>query len=317
MQAFVDGYFQRLPLPLPKLNLQPGDRAVVNLPLVASTNPPQQTTFTGGPGGRSRPSRSPRRCGGSGVGATRTGQQHLARPKPRGTRPATSPGHHISHAYPAPSPGATIGVTAVWSGRYSVAGLPATRRSAAPSSGAAAARCPSPSTKPRSPETEPDRLSSRRRHLIGCQDHSRSDVGGQEKGRRQRLDAVTKLESTLRSSCRSPQIDRRTPAGGEAWVRCRSRTGVATSTPEHHPDDRDGGEQGQHQDPSEERPGAGVVGCAVPVGGAGPGVGIAGAGLRRAGLRGTGVRAARLRRRAAGLRDQGSSRRTGWRPGQT
>ncbi|HSP36581.1 MAG TPA: hypothetical protein VLR26_02380, partial [Frankiaceae bacterium] len=40
-----------------------------------------------------------------------------------GTDPRTSPGHYISHAYGAPSPGASIGVTAVWSGRYSVAGL--------------------------------------------------------------------------------------------------------------------------------------------------------------------------------------------------
>src|SRR3954454_7465087 len=46
LQAFVDSYFQRLPLPLPALRLHPGDRAVVNLPLVASTDPPQQTTFS-------------------------------------------------------------------------------------------------------------------------------------------------------------------------------------------------------------------------------------------------------------------------------
>src|SRR4051794_31593044 len=46
LQAFVDSYFQRLPLPLPALKVQPSDRAVVNLPLVASTDPPGQTTFS-------------------------------------------------------------------------------------------------------------------------------------------------------------------------------------------------------------------------------------------------------------------------------
>lgn len=125
LQAFVDGYFQRLPLPLPALGLQPGDRAVVNLPLVASTDPPRQTTFSVTqapfPTITITASVSWRWSWGDGTGDSTTWP---GRPFD-GTDPRANPGHYVSHTYAAPSRGRTVGVTAVWSGRYSVAGLPA------------------------------------------------------------------------------------------------------------------------------------------------------------------------------------------------
>lgn len=123
LQAFIDGYFQRLPLPLPKLNLQPGDRAVVNLPLVASTDAPQQTTFTvnQAPFPTITITATVRWQWSWGDGAsdstTWPGRAY------DGTDPRTSPGHYVSHAYSAPSPGTAVGVTAVWSGSYTVAGM--------------------------------------------------------------------------------------------------------------------------------------------------------------------------------------------------
>lgn len=122
LQAFVDGYFQRLPLPLPGLELQPGDRAVVNLPLIASTEPPQQTTFTVTqapfPTITITATVSWRWSWGDGESTTTSWPGRAY----DGTDPRSSPGHYVSHPYAAPSAGTTIGVTAVWSGRYSIAG---------------------------------------------------------------------------------------------------------------------------------------------------------------------------------------------------
>ena len=46
LQATVDTYFQRIPLPAPKLRIAPADNAVVNLPEIVSADTPAQTTFT-------------------------------------------------------------------------------------------------------------------------------------------------------------------------------------------------------------------------------------------------------------------------------
>jgi hypothetical protein len=122
LQAFVDSYFRRLPLPLPALTLQPGDRAVVNLPLVASTTAPGQTTFTvnQAPFPTITITASVRWEWSWGNGAS-TSTTWPGRPYD-GVDPRTSPDHYVSHAYSAPSPAATVGVTATWTGRYSIAG---------------------------------------------------------------------------------------------------------------------------------------------------------------------------------------------------
>ena len=96
---------------------------MVNLPLVASTDPPQQTTFTvnQAPFPTITITATVRWQWSWGDGASDStswpGRAY------DGTDPRTSPGHYVSHAYSAPSPGARIGVTAVWSGSYSVAGM--------------------------------------------------------------------------------------------------------------------------------------------------------------------------------------------------
>jgi hypothetical protein len=122
LQAFVDSYFQRLPLPLPALKLQPGDRAVVNLPLVASSDPPAQTTFTVHqapfPAVTITATVNWRWTWGDGAGQTTSWPGRAF----DGTDPRTSPDHYVSHTYTAPSGGNSIAVTAVWSGRYNVAG---------------------------------------------------------------------------------------------------------------------------------------------------------------------------------------------------
>jgi hypothetical protein len=122
LQAFVDGYFRRLPLPLPALNVQPGDKAVVNLPLIASTGQPGRTTFTVTqapfPTITINAAVSWRWSWGDGASTTTTWP---GRPYD-GTDPARAPGHYVDHNFTAPSPGTTLGVTAVWTGTYSIAG---------------------------------------------------------------------------------------------------------------------------------------------------------------------------------------------------
>ncbi len=122
LQAFVEGYFRRLPLPLPALNVQPADKAVVNLPLVASTGVPRQTTFTVAqapfPTVTITASVSWRWSWGDGASTTTTWP---GRPYD-GTDPARAPGHYVDHTYTAPSAGTAVGVTAVWSGSWSAGG---------------------------------------------------------------------------------------------------------------------------------------------------------------------------------------------------
>jgi hypothetical protein len=122
LQAFVDSYFQRLPLPLPALRLQPANRGVVNLPMVAATDPPGQTTFTVNqapfPTITITAAVSWRWSWGDGTSDTSSWPGRAY----DGTDPRTSPGHYVSHTYRAPSAGLPIGVTAVWAGHYTVAG---------------------------------------------------------------------------------------------------------------------------------------------------------------------------------------------------
>jgi hypothetical protein len=104
--------------------VQPGDRAVVNLPLVAATDPPGQTTFTVTqapfPTISITATVSWRWDWGDGTSDTTTWPGRAF----DGTDPRTSPQHYISHAYGAPSAGTDISVTAIWSGRFTVSGTP-------------------------------------------------------------------------------------------------------------------------------------------------------------------------------------------------
>ena len=88
----------RLPLPLPRSNLRPDDRAVVNLPLDrASTDAPGADASSPSSRRRSRRSRSPRASGGGGAGATGASDSTTTWPGRAydGTDPRTSPGHYV------------------------------------------------------------------------------------------------------------------------------------------------------------------------------------------------------------------------------
>jgi hypothetical protein len=124
LQAFVDSYFQRLPLPLPALNLQPGDQAVVNLPTIATTDPPGRTSFTVHqapfPAITITAQVSWRWDWGDGASQSSTWPGRAY----DGTDPRADAEHYLAHSYTQPSSGQPVTVTAVWSGRYTVAGLP-------------------------------------------------------------------------------------------------------------------------------------------------------------------------------------------------
>jgi hypothetical protein len=122
--AFVAAYFQRLPLPLPNLRLSPSDRAVVNLPVIASADPPGQTTFIVSqvpfPTITVNAKVSWRWDWGDGswVSTDWSGRPY------DGTDPRISPGHYVTHIYGSPSPGMRVRVSAVWTATYTIAGIP-------------------------------------------------------------------------------------------------------------------------------------------------------------------------------------------------
>ncbi len=122
LQATVDDYFRRIPLPAPQLRVAPADNAVVNLPEIVSADAPATTTFTVdvAPFPAVRINASVSWEWDFGDGATLT---------------TTSPGRrydvndpdatdYISHTYTQASAGRPLSVTSVWTATYTVQGVP-------------------------------------------------------------------------------------------------------------------------------------------------------------------------------------------------
>ncbi len=125
IQAAVDDYFRRLPLPEPGLHVAPADNAVVNLPEIVSADVPAQTTFT--------VDIAPFPA------VTITTNVQWLWDFGDGTRLQTStPGraydpadsdlsHYVTHTYRKPNPALNLSVTSIWSGTYTVQGLGGTQ----------------------------------------------------------------------------------------------------------------------------------------------------------------------------------------------
>jgi len=126
-QAFVDAYFQRLPLPLPGLMVQPAGQAVVNLPEVVRADAPPGGVFVvnQAPFPQITISAQVRWVWSFGDGAQTTsswpGQGY------DGVDPRSSPEHYVAHTYIARSAGVAVSVTAVWTATYRMAGFPDVR----------------------------------------------------------------------------------------------------------------------------------------------------------------------------------------------
>jgi len=122
LQATVDDYFQRIPLPTPRLRVAPADNAVVNLPEIVSADAPAQTTFT--------VDVAPFPT------VTITAKVSWEWDFEDGTSLNTSsPGRaydsddpdatdYISHTYRSASDGWPLSVTSVWTATYTVQGVP-------------------------------------------------------------------------------------------------------------------------------------------------------------------------------------------------
>lgn len=126
-QAFVDGYFQRLPLPLPGLRVQPAAQAVVNLPELVSADPPPAGVFAVDEAPFPRITINARvrwewdfGDGGSAVSSW-PGRAY------DGLDPRTSPDHYVAHTYRARSTGQRVTVTGVWTASWQLAGFPGVR----------------------------------------------------------------------------------------------------------------------------------------------------------------------------------------------
>ncbi len=126
-QAFVDGYFQRLPLPVPGLHVQPAAQAVVNLPEVVAADPPPAGVFVVDQAPFPRITINARvrwewdfGDGGSAVSSW-PGRAY------DGLDPRTSPDHYVAHTYRARSAGQRVRVTGVWTASWQLAGFPGVR----------------------------------------------------------------------------------------------------------------------------------------------------------------------------------------------
>jgi len=126
-QAFVDGYFQRLPLPVPGLHVQPAAQAVVNLPELVSADPPPAGVFVVDQAPFPRITINARvrwewdfGDGGSAVSSW-PGRAY------DGLDPRTSPDHYVAHTYRARSAGQRVRVTGVWTASWQLAGFPGVR----------------------------------------------------------------------------------------------------------------------------------------------------------------------------------------------
>jgi hypothetical protein len=124
LQATVDNYFQRIPLPAPKLRVAPADNAVVNLPEIVSADAPVQTTFTVDvapfPTVTINAKVSWEWDFGDGESLTTTDPGRPYDPSD------PDPSHYLTHAYQQASTGWQLSVTSVWTATYTVEGLPGT-----------------------------------------------------------------------------------------------------------------------------------------------------------------------------------------------
>ena len=122
LQATVDTYFQRIPLPAPKLRIAPADNAVVNLPEIVSADAPAQTTFTVDVAPFPTVT----------ISAKVSWEWDFG---DGGTLVTSSPGRpydgrdpdatdYLSHTYRTASKGWPLSVTSVWTATYTVQGLP-------------------------------------------------------------------------------------------------------------------------------------------------------------------------------------------------
>ncbi len=122
LQATVDDYFQRIPLPAPKLRVAPADNAVVNLPEIVSADVPAQTTFTVNvapfPTVTITADVSWEWDFGDGTSLTTSSP---GRPYDINEPDATN---YLSHTYRSASDGWPLSVTSVWTAMYTVQGMP-------------------------------------------------------------------------------------------------------------------------------------------------------------------------------------------------
>jgi hypothetical protein len=124
LQATVDDYFQRIPLPAPQLRIAPADNAVVNLPEIVSADTPPATTFTVNvaPFPTVTINASVSWEWDFGDGAT------LVTSNPGRPYDANDPDDagYVSHTYTHPSDGYPLTVTSVWTATYTIQGVPGT-----------------------------------------------------------------------------------------------------------------------------------------------------------------------------------------------
>jgi hypothetical protein len=124
LQATISQYFQRIPLPAPKLRIAPADNAVVNLPEIVSADAPVQTTFTVdvAPFPTVTINATVSWEWDFGDGATLV-TSSPGRPYDVSDPDATD---YISHTYARASDGYPLSVTSVWTATYAVQGFPGT-----------------------------------------------------------------------------------------------------------------------------------------------------------------------------------------------
>jgi hypothetical protein len=122
LQATVDDYFQRIPLPAPKLSLAPADNAVVNLPEIVAADAPAQTTFTVDVAPFPTVTISATVSwewdfgDGSSLETSNPGRAYDVN-DPDAT-------DYITHAYRSASDGYALAVTSIWTATYTVQGMP-------------------------------------------------------------------------------------------------------------------------------------------------------------------------------------------------
>ena len=122
LQATVDDYFQRIPLPAPKLRLAPADNAVVNLPEIVSADVPAQTRFTVDVAPFPTVTITAKVSWEWDFGdGTSLVTSTPGRPYDSSEPDATD---YISHAYRIASDGWALSVTSVWTATYAVQGMP-------------------------------------------------------------------------------------------------------------------------------------------------------------------------------------------------
>ena len=125
LQAMVDDYFQRIPLPKPGLHISPADNAVVNLPEIVSADAPGATTFTVNevPFPTVTIKATVRWEWDFGDGGS------LSTTSPGKPFSAAAPdiGDYLTHTYLTANEAWPITVTSVWTGTFTVDGMPGTQ----------------------------------------------------------------------------------------------------------------------------------------------------------------------------------------------